>query len=85
MPRLTKKQKEQRIKFDALRRPALVALRGVKIGPLWHATAEEVKAMSRGMRGVLRKKTVTPFDDKYRENRRKKNRVAARSRARNYG
>lgn len=66
MPRLSAKRK----RLDALRIPAIVALRGVKIGPLWPPKEELVDVLP-GMRGVPRRKTKSPFDDKYREQRKR--------------
>lgn len=70
MARKTKRQ----TRLEAIVHPTLLLLRKTKIGPIWPAR-EDVLSMSKGMREVKRKKTVTPFDDKYRKKRRLKNRV----------
>lgn len=66
MPKLSAKRK----RLDALRHPAILALRGVKIGPLW-PPREELVGLLPGMRGVPRRKTKSPFNDKYRKERQK--------------
>lgn len=73
MPRISK----LRQRLNTIRHPKLVEL--VKIGPIWPDPLELVD-IPRGMRNVPRKKTKSPFDIKYREHRRIKNRVASKSR-----
>lgn len=70
MARKTKRQ----TRLEAIVHPKLLALRKVSIGPIW-PSREEVLSMSKGMRDVKRKKTVSPFDDKYRKKRRLYNRI----------
>lgn len=70
MARKTKRQ----TRLEAIVHPTLLALRKVKIGPIWPAR-EDVLSMSKGMRDVKRNKTVSAFDDKYRKKRRLHNRV----------
>ena len=63
-----------RKRLDAVVHPALLLLRSVKIGPIF-PNPEEIKDVPKGMRRQPRRKTVSPFDDKYRKNRRLRNRV----------
>lgn len=72
MPRKSK----TRILLDSIVHPKLLALRKEKIGPIW-PNPEELKGVLKGVRGQPRKKTVFPFDDAYREKRRKRKRIAS--------
>jgi hypothetical protein len=75
MPRKTKSQ----TRLEEIRHPALVALSKIRIGPIF-PNPEELKDVPKGMRGQERKKTVFPFDDAYREKRKRRKRIASWSR-----
>lgn len=77
-----KEEKAKRERLDSIRLPAILALRGVQIGPIW-PNPLELADIPKGKRLVPRKKTVHPFNDEYRKNRRIKNRQASRSRMKN--
>jgi hypothetical protein len=71
-----------RQKLDAIRHPKLRALKGKNLWPVeWAAVYDDT--WTAGMRGVPRKKTLSPFNIDYREKRAKRNRIANESKRKN--
>ena len=76
MPKKSASQK----RLEAVRHPLLVALK--KIGPIF-PPREDLEGLARGMRGVERKGSASPFNFKYRQKRRERKQAASASTARN--
>jgi hypothetical protein len=74
--------KKARKKLDEIRHPKLLAFRGMKIGPIF-PIQEEIAGMAIGSRGVPRRKTKSPFDDKYRQKRATRKKISSHSQSRN--